>query len=191
MSHLTGDFDFTAADISPHMLEQARRLNPDVQFHVGDMRSIRLGRTFDAVLIHDAITYLTTEDDLRAAFATARAHLRKGGVFITSPDWFRDTFRGPYTECRTSTDGRVEFTYFEYTYDPDPSDTTVRTLMWYLIREGGGDPRIERDVHVGGLFPLSTWEGLLEEAGFRVEQDSYDVHPDGHEGRLLVGVLEG
>ena len=29
------------------------------------MRSVRLGRTFDAVFVHDAIAYMTTEDDLR------------------------------------------------------------------------------------------------------------------------------
>lgn len=35
---------------------------------------------FDAVLAHDAISYMLTEDDLRAVFATARAHLRPGGL---------------------------------------------------------------------------------------------------------------
>ena len=41
--------------------------------HVGDLRSVRLGETFDAVLVHDAIDYMTTEVELRAAFETARA----------------------------------------------------------------------------------------------------------------------
>jgi len=43
------------------------------------MRSVRLGRTYDAVIIHDAIMYMTTEDDLVAALATARAHLAPAG----------------------------------------------------------------------------------------------------------------
>lgn len=187
MSHLTSHFEFTAADIAPAMIDQARMLNPGVEFHVGDMRTIRLDRTFDGVLIHDAIAYMRTEDDLREVFATAAAHLRTGGIFITAPDWFQDTFRDPQFACQSNRDGQTEFTYFEYTYDPDPSDTMIESLMWYLIREGGSQPRIEQDRHVCGLFPLATWERLMAEAGFHVEQEAYDV--DEHcGGRLLIGV---
>ena len=32
------------------------------------MRNVRLGRTFDAVFVHDAIMYMTTEVDLRATW---------------------------------------------------------------------------------------------------------------------------
>ena len=188
LSYLTGDFQATAADISPEMIEQARKLNPDVEFHVGDMRTILLGRKFSAVLIHDAISYMLTEDDLRATFATAAAHLDAGGVFITSPDWFRETFRDPFVSHGTNTDGDTTFTSVEYTYDPDPADTTIESLMWYVIREGG-ELRVERDRHVLGLFPLSTWTELMEEAGFATEKVPYDVHDDRREAYLLVGVL--
>lgn len=191
MSHLTGDFEFTAADLSPAMIEQARRLNPDVEFHVGDMRTIRLHRTFDGVLIHDAISHMLTEDDLRAALATAGAHLRTGGILITSPDWFRETFSDPQFEYRSNTDGETEFTSFEYTYDPDPADTMIETLLWYLIRQGRQEPRIEQDRMHMGLFPLAAWERLMAEAGFRVEKDAYDVHENGRESWLLVGVWQG
>lgn len=190
MSHLTGDFQFTAVDLAPAMIEQARRLNPGVEFHVGDMRSVRLDRTFRAVLIHDAITYMATDDDLRAALATAAAHLEPGGLFLTSPDWFRETFRDPQISCASNTDGRVEFTCFEYTYDPDPADTMIETLMCYLIREHGGAPRVEHDRHIGGLFSLADWERLMTEAGFRFEKEPYDVPESGHHGHLLVGTLE-
>ena len=190
LSHLTKDFKAVAADLSPEMVEQARKLNPDVEFHVGDMRTIRLGRTFDAVLIHDAICYMLTEDDLRATFATAAAHLEPGGVFITSPDWTREGFHEPYVEHDTDTDGRTTFTTIEYAYDPDPNDTTVETLMWYLIREGS-DLRIEQDRHVMGLFSTETWLTLIAEAGFDAETVPYDVHDDHRESYLFVGVRRG
>jgi SAM-dependent methyltransferase len=189
-SHLTEDFAFTAADLAPAMIEQARRLNPDVEFHIGDMRTIRLPRAFDGVLIQDAISHTRTEEDLRAVFATAGAHLRPGGVFITAPDWFPGTFRSPRIECRSNTDGQTEFTSFEYTCDPDPSDTTIETLLWYLIREGGRELRIERDCFVCGLFPVVTWERLMTEAGFRVGKDPCDAG-EGCGGLLLVGVRLG
>lgn len=190
MSHLTSEFQFTAADISPAMLEQARKLNPGVELLVGDMRTIRLSRTFDAVLIHDAISYMLTEDDLRATFATAFVHLREGGVFVTSPDWFRETFKDPFVNTGTNTGDGVEFTSLEYTYDPDPSDTTYESLMWYLVRRDGGMPQVEQDRHTFGLFPLATWQRLMVEAGFRFEKDGYDVHDDARQSYLLVGVRE-
>ena len=81
---LTADFDLTAVDLSPEMLALSQRLNPGVPHHLGDMRQVRLGQTFDAVAIHDAVCYLLTEDDLRATFATARAHLNSGGLLPLS-----------------------------------------------------------------------------------------------------------
>lgn len=188
LSHLTDDFQFTAADISPQMIDQARKINPEVEFHVGDMRSIRLGRKFKAVIIHDAISYMISEDDLRATFATAAAHLDQGGVFITAPDWLRESFKDPSVDYGTNTDGKVAFTNLQYTYDPDPSDTTIESLCFYLIREGP-NLRVEQDRHVTGLFALETWIGLMKETGFSVEKIPYDVHDDHRQAYLLVGVL--
>jgi len=188
LSHLTDDFQATGADISPHMIEQARKLNPDVEFHVGDMQTLRLGRTFKAVLIHDAISYMQTEDDLRATLATVAAHLEPGGVFVTSPDHLRESFRPPCVDHGTRIDGHVTFTLIEYTHDPNPTDTTVETLMWYLIEEAG-TLRVEQDRHVMGLFSQATWLRLMEEAGFEAEKVPYDVHEDHRESWLFVGVL--
>ena len=129
LSHLTRGFDAEAVDLSAAMLEHSRRLNPSVRHHVGDMRTVRLGRTFDAVLVHDAISYLRTEDDLRATFATAAAHLRPGGLFVCAPDHFRETFcsssadlHGPRGDAESDLG---ELTFVEFTHDPDPSDTEI------------------------------------------------------------------
>ncbi|MEE9261436.1 MAG: class I SAM-dependent methyltransferase, partial [Dehalococcoidia bacterium] len=131
LSHLTADVQATAVDISERMLAHSIELNPGVEHHVGDMRSIRLGRTFKAVLIHDAISYMLTEQDLRATFATARAHLKPGGVFITAPDWFRETFKGTSVSHRIACRDGLELTFIEYEHDPDPGDTTIETIMFY------------------------------------------------------------
>jgi len=188
LSHLTGEFEATAVDLSAEMLALCRQLNPGVGLHLGDMRTVRLGRTFAAVLIHDAISYMQTEDDLRATFATAAAHLESGGVFITSPDFFRETFYSPRVEHFTHSDGETELTYLEYAHDPDPADTTIELIMFYLIRRRG-ELRIEQDRHTFGLFPRATWKRLLEEAGFRVEDRQYHLGPDRCPYVLLVGTL--
>ena len=85
LSHLTPYFQATAVDLSPRMLALSEKLNPGVEHHLGDMRTVRLGRKFDAVLVHDAISYMLNEDDLRATFATARYHLRPGRRTVGGP----------------------------------------------------------------------------------------------------------
>ncbi len=74
------------------MLELSQTLNPECEHIQGDMRTLRLGSTFDVVLVHDAIAYMTTEDDLRAVLDTVSAHLRAGGVGILVPDTTRELF---------------------------------------------------------------------------------------------------
>jgi len=188
LSHLTGEFQATAVDLSEKMLAHSMRLNPGVEHHVGDMRSVRLGRTFKAVLIHDAIAYMLTHADLRAAFATAAAHLDPKGVFITAPDHFCETFRDREVSHNTRSDGETELTSIEYHYDPDPSDTTTECVMFYLIRKKG-ELRVEEDRHITGLFPLETLITLMTQAGFDVEKHPYDVYEDHREAYLLVGTL--
>jgi hypothetical protein len=168
------------------MLALSAKLNPGVEHHVGDMRTVRLDRKFKAVIIHDAIDYMLNEADLRAAFETAAAHLEPGGVFITAPDHFRETYRDPRVTSTTRSDGKTELTFIEYDYDPDPEDTTVESIMFYLIREGG-ELRIEQDRHVTGLFPLQTWLDLMEKAGFSVEQLRCENGDDPRQSVLLVG----
>ena len=75
-------FEVTVVDISPGMLEVARGLNPEVTYHEGDMRSVNLSRTFDAVAIPDSIGYMTTEKDLHMTLHTAAGHLRPGGALV-------------------------------------------------------------------------------------------------------------
>jgi len=58
---------------------QASRLS----FSTGDIRSLRIGRKFDAVIsLFHVISYQATQDDLVASFATAKSHLAPGGIFI-------------------------------------------------------------------------------------------------------------
>ena len=59
-SHLKHRFECTLTDLSPEMLALSRTLNPECEHIEGDMRTLRLERTFDAVFVHDAIAYITT-----------------------------------------------------------------------------------------------------------------------------------
>ena len=181
--HLTRYFQVTGIDLSDAMLSLARRLNPDVTYVHGDMRSSRLGITYDAVIIADSITYMLTEDDLRSAFTTAFEHLRRGGVFCTYADDTRETFKQHRTNASVHTEEDVEITLFEHAYDPDPFDTTYEMTFVYLIRRAG-DLEIQTDRHLAGLFPRDTWLRLLAEVGFSVRP----VHLPGCEAPMFVAI---
>ena len=59
--------------------EVAARLS----FSAGDIRSLRLAERFDAVVaLFHVMSYQTANADLQAAFATAKAHLNPGGLFL-------------------------------------------------------------------------------------------------------------
>ena len=190
LSHLTAEFDATAVDLSEPMLEHSRRLNPGVAHHVGDMRTVRLGETFDAVLIHDAISYMTTEADLLAVFATARAHLRPDGLLIVAPDDYTETFDPPRVEHQTIRNADTELTYIEYSTDLDPTDTTIETTYIFFIKQNG-KLQVELDNHETGLFPIATWQRLLTESGFEVDRVDYPVSEDGRDMWLWAGRLGG
>ena len=193
LSHLTRDFQAEAVDLSSRMLELSRHLNPGVEHHLGDMRTVRLGRRFDAVLVHDAISYMLTEDDLRAALATAVEHLRPGGVLLAAPDLVRDNFRPKVlrwpARSPEDTEGPV-VSVEEELRDPDPSDTVIESLFTYSIVENG-QRRVEQDLHLTGLFLIATWQTLMEEAGFEVEVVPLPGDGDGCGEHLFCGVYQG
>ena len=178
-SHLKARFQCTLTDISPEMLALSQTLNPECEHLEGDMRTLRLARTFDVVFIHDAISYLTTERDLRAALETAAIHARPGGVVILTPDATTEIY-----EPRTShgghdaEDGRG-LRYLEWAHAPEPGETTYVTDFAIAVHVPGEELRIVHDRHVLGLFPRATWEGLIADVGLELVdtavEDPYEL----------------
>ena len=161
-SHMKAAFEMTLVDLSPDMLAVSRELNPELEHHEGDMRTVRLGRRFDAVMIHDAIAYMTTEADLRAAITTAASHLEPGGMALFVPDETTENFKPAHSSG--GTDGETaSVRYLQWLRRPD--GTTYRATYVYVIVEGGGPTRVEWEDHEVGLFPRATWLRLIEEAG--------------------------
>ncbi len=183
-------------DLSPEMLAVSRALNPECEHRLGDMRTLRLGRSFDAVFVHDAVCYMTTEADLRRAMETAWAHCRPGGAVLFQPDYVRENFR-----AAASTGGCDEpppsgsgggcprgLRYLEWVWDPDPADTEYYADFAFLLRERDGSVRSVYERHVEGLFARGRWLDLLTAVGFEprcVPLVLSDVEPGRHE--MFVG----
>jgi len=178
--HLKAYYHLTLVDLSEGMLAVSQALNPECEHQPGDMRTVRLGREFDVVFVHDAVDYMLTETDLRQAIETAYLHCRAGGVVLFAPDHLHETF-APSTDHGGHDGENRAMRYLEWTYDPDESDSTVITEYAYVLREGER-VWVEHDQHIHGLFSREQWLRWLAEAGFTVR-----VVVDDYERELFVG----
>lgn len=165
-------FSVTGLDRSPAMLAQARELNPDCTFIEGDMRTFRLDRAFDAVLMDDAISHMRCRADFQAALRTAYDHLNPGGVLVVTPDVTSETFQQNRTTTSQAAREGLDVVFVENVYDPDTADEQYETTILYLIRERGR-LRVEMDRWTMGLFSLDTWRAVLRETGFEVQEGGY------------------
>jgi SAM-dependent methyltransferase len=184
-SYLKAQFAMTLVDLSPEMLAVSKTLNPECEHLEGDMRTVRLERDFDAVFVHDAVSYITTQADLGAVIETAFVHCRPGGVALFVPDYIRESFR-PDTDCGGNDGDGRGLRYLEWDWDPDPDDDTYVSDFAYLIRDRDGSVRVEHDRHVCGAFRRDVWLTLLEEAGFQAESRATGEEGAGNE--LFVAV---
>jgi SAM-dependent methyltransferase len=164
--HLKDQLALTLVDLSEEMLAVSRQLNPECEHIRGDMRTIRLGRTFDAVLVHDAVDYMTREEDLRQVIDTAFAHCRPGGMAVFVPDHVADTFREGIGGGGGSDASGRQASFREWIWDPDPADDWVQAEYEFVLRAADATVQVVRETHRLGSFSRDTWLRLLTDAGF-------------------------
>lgn len=184
-AHLKSTLACTLVDLSSDMLALSRRLNPQCEHVQGDMRSIRLGRVFDCVLEHDAVSYMSSRDDLARAITTAFEHTAPGGTALFQPDFVLETFEpGTETGGSDADAGERALRYLEWRWAPKPAGTSYVMDMAYLLRDGRGAVEVVHDRHVMGLFPRAVWLELISAAGFQplvVRFDHGSSSPAGHD----------
>lgn len=160
-------FKVTGVDLSEEMLEIAKKRNPEVVYHHGDMRTIELKEKFDAVVIPESIGYMTTSIDLKKAIKCANKHLNPGGVLLIVAN-LKESFK-ENNFVYTGRKGDIEITIFENNYIPPDNDSIYEATIIYLIRDKG---RLETytDIHTLGLFDKKTWQSFLKAEGFEIKE---------------------
>lgn len=165
-----GRHECVAVDLSQPMLDNCSALIPGIETHVGDMRDLRLGRAFDVVLIHDAIDYLLSPEDIAKTLETARLHLRPGGLAFIAPTYTTETFEDGEVADDGTTTNVNDLTYFSYVHDPDPEDDTFEMILLYLIRDHATrQVQTVEDRHTCGLFAADHWLSMMADAGLPAE----------------------
>jgi SAM-dependent methyltransferase len=188
--HLKRTHRVTGVDISPAMLRHAASINPEVEYVEGDIRSVQLGRTFDAVLVHDAISYMTSVEELERVYRTAAAHLETGGLMIALPEELRGRLPPDQAEVDTHEAGDRKVTVIEIHHDDDPLDHEQETVFLFVIRENGAF-RVEVDRHRTGVFELDEFTGAMARAGFEPRAEPWELSDwtPGREMPLVTAIL--
>ncbi|HSV87041.1 MAG TPA: class I SAM-dependent methyltransferase [Bacteroidales bacterium] len=170
-------FRITGVDISTGMINKAKDSNPEIEYFEDDMRTVRLNRKFDCVVIPDSIDYMATLPDLQKAIQTASIHLKHGGVFLIVGNT-EDKFQSN-NFAYTGEKGDIHVTVLENNYVNPYSPNTYEITMVYLIRHKGKLTKYVEE-SVAGLFSHSTWMEVLRRNGFvmdtRILNGLYDSY---------------
>lgn len=147
-------YDYTGVDISPQMLELARKRCADARFEQADMRALQLNRTFDAVLITArSLSYILTNADVLSTFRHLANHLSPTGTLhfdvIDAHSFMTGLNPATVVEHRAVYDGQTYLRQSRYT----PTLDTGFTWNWHsdFFIEQAGQP----------LKPVATDEATL------------------------------
>ncbi|MEV0678641.1 class I SAM-dependent methyltransferase [Actinosynnema sp. NPDC050436] len=176
LRHLVPAFDHVeGVDLSADMLAVGRRKLPDVPLHHADMRDLRLGRCFDAVIsLSTAVAYLPSRADLARALTAMAAHATPGGVLVVEPWYFPENFLDGHVAGDALRVGPVTVTRLSHTRGLGGA---ARIVSHYAVADASG---IEHFTETQD-FGLWTREEYL--AAFRVAGCTARYLPDVQSGR--------
>ena len=152
--------DSCGVDLLPSNVAYARSVRPGIAFCVGDMRTVRLGRTFDMVTcLGNALSYALTDRDLAATMTTFAAHAHGGTLLVADPLNARAYLEGAGFQARV--EGRVETPEFKATsvslHQLDREARILRrTRTWHIE----GRPDVEDYAEYRLLLPDEVQRAL-------------------------------
>jgi len=172
-------YSVTGVDVSPDMLAEARLKAdglsdplPDIPpgFLLSDMRSLDLGRTFDAVVMMFAVLgYQVSNADVRSALTVVRKHLRPGGVFVCDV-WYGPAVLtqrpGERVRVIDTADGQV-IRVAAGRLDTRQHLCSVEYRVW-RVKNRCVSAEARETHHVRYFFPMEL-EALLEDSGLELK----------------------
>jgi ubiquinone/menaquinone biosynthesis C-methylase UbiE len=180
-------YEVTGVDVSPKMLEAARKRLPALEFIEASMTNFDLGRQYDAVTcLFSAIGHMLTRRDLHRAIATMARHLKPGGVLIVESWLHPEQFKpGMLSTDPVKTD---EIDVVRMVHTTKRGDNLSHLDMHHLVGRPGPDGGVEHfveEVDVA-LWTVAEYEDAFRAAGLDVTCD-----PEGLIGRsLFIGTKQ-
>jgi len=145
--------------------------NGRLTFTAGDIREVRLSKRFEAVIaLFHVISYQTTNDDVTAAFETARDHLNTGGVFIFDV-WYGPAVltERPAVRIKRMADDQTEITRLA---EPvlHPNENRVDVHYHVFVRNRATHTVAElKETHTMRYFFKPEIEQIAAQTGFQCQ----------------------
>jgi SAM-dependent methyltransferase len=162
-------YSVVGVDLSAEMLRLAREradsTSTEVELVLGDVRSVDLGRTFDAVICMFAVLgYQTTDADVADTLRTVRKHLVPGGPFVFDV-WYGPAVEATGPERRVkvvpTTDGELE----RQAAAVLDAGAHLCTVSYRLVhRRNGYAEHVAEEVHRMRYFGRDELEALVARA---------------------------
>ncbi|MGA9407992.1 MAG: class I SAM-dependent methyltransferase [Bacteroidota bacterium] len=164
-------------DLSKEMLSNANKklasspeLVSSLRFHYGDIRSVRLDKTFDVALsLFHVMSYQSNNSDLIAALLTAKHHLNPSGIFIFDC-WYGPAVLTdrPTVRVKRLEDDAIKITRIaEPILYPDKNLVDVRYTVFIRQKKGGAVQEIHETHTMRYLFSPEI-ELMLANTGFNI-----------------------
>lgn len=170
-------YKVSGVDSSERMLAAARKKaeenNVQVEFVLGDIRSLELDQQYDAIIAMFAVmSYQTTNDDLLATFKTAHQHLHKDGLLIFD-SWYGPAVLTIRPSPRTKT---IELGKERIVRTAEPVLDSKSNLVKvnYTVTKSRGDQSLEEtsEPHIVRYLFAPEVEMLCDLSGFELIQHS-------------------
>jgi SAM-dependent methyltransferase len=134
----------------------------------GDICTIHLGQTFDAVLsLFHVISYQVSNDALLSVFARASEHLRTGGLFVFDV-WYSPAvyLQRPEVRVKVMADNKVEITRIaEPTIFPNENRVDVHYTVFARDVETG-EYQTFNETHSMRHFSIPEMDNIATQCGF-------------------------
>jgi SAM-dependent methyltransferase len=177
----SGELRCVGVDVSPDLLDVARRRCPDVVFVAADMVDLALDDRFDVVTcLFSSIGYVRTEARLIRAVRSMADHLDDGGVLVVEPSFQPDEWEVGHIIAVFVDEPELKAARI---MRADRRDDVGILDFHYLLGEDA-EVSYRRETHELGLFTWEQYVAAFEAAGLQVTVDR-----DGLIGRgLVIGV---
>lgn len=166
-------YKVTGVDMSDEMLTVARstgKENSTSDYHLGDIRSFRCEKKFDAVIsLFHVMSYQISNQDLLDAFKTAYFHLQPNGTFIFDcwygPGVLTDR---PAVRVKNLEDDRIQITRIaQPVMIAEQNVVDVHYRIFIRDKQTNGNDEISEIHRMRYLFTPELQE-MLSQAGFTI-----------------------
>ena len=179
-----GPYDYTATDISPSMVEEARKKarqqNIPLSFHIEDFSAFTVDEPHDVIiLLYDGLNYLLEKDAVASLFHCCYNALKPGGLFFFDQSTPANSINN---EAYFSDEGSMDG--FSYVRRSEYNRVTGLHTTTFEIES---EQKTFFEKHVQRAYELDTIKQLIVESGLTVEAsfDGFSAEPASAESERI------